>query len=104
MSAFDDLPVVREAVWLYDGSVPVRVKVLKSPETFGTGDYEDPPDVAENAPIECFFVVYESAGSPGAFNNGITNIATLEEAVAVVEARFPGVKWMDAMAAPGGPS
>ena len=32
MSAFDDLPVVREAVWLYDGRVPVRAKVPKSPE------------------------------------------------------------------------
>lgn len=95
MNAFDALPVVREAEWLYNGSVPVRVKILKSPETLGTADHGDAPEVAQNSPVECFFVVYESVGSPGVFNNGLTNLPTLERAVAEVEARFPGVRWMD---------
>jgi len=56
MNTVDNLPVVREGIWLYDGEVPVRVRILDSPETWGTGDYEDDESIAENQPIPCFFL------------------------------------------------
>ena len=95
MNADEQLPVVREGVWLYAGETPVRVRVLISPETWGTGDYEDDENIAENQPIPCFFLTYESAGSPGRFPNNIANLMSLEAAIAFAEERFPGIEWCD---------
>lgn len=93
MAYLDELPIVREGIWLYCQSVPVCVRVLASPVTFGSGDYEDEEVVAENQPIPCFLIVYESAGSPGHFNNVLPNIESLEAAYKLVDERFSGIKW-----------
>ncbi len=93
MASLDQLPIVREGVWLYCQSVPVRIRVLASPEMWGTGDYEDEESVFENREIPCFFIVYESAGSPGRFNNVIPNIESIEAAYNLAETKFPGITW-----------
>ncbi|GAB4060868.1 hypothetical protein [Uliginosibacterium sediminicola] len=93
MALLDRFPIAREGVWLYDQSVPVCIRVVASPETWGTGDFEDEESVAENQAIPCFFIVYESAGSPGNFNNVIPNIETLESAYQMAESKFPGIEW-----------
>ncbi len=93
MDALEKMPIVREGVWLYEQSVPIHLRILSSPETWGTGDYEDEESVAENQPIPCFFLAYEAAGSPGNFCNIVPNLASLEAAVAFAEERFHGIKW-----------
>ena len=85
--------MVREGVWLYASEVPVRVRVLSSPETWGTGDYEDEKHVREGQAIPCFFVVYEAAGSPGIFCNLVPNFPSFGEAVAYAERKFPNINW-----------
>jgi len=69
MSTIDSLPIIREGVWLYAKEVPVRLRILSSPKTWGTGDDEDDESVAENQSIPCYFLAYEMAGSPGDFRN-----------------------------------
>ena len=83
MSIVESLPVVREGVWLYAEAVPIRVRVLSSPETWGTGDYEDEPEAADNQPIACFLLACESASSPGNFCNLVPNLASFEVAVSL---------------------
>jgi hypothetical protein len=89
----DEWPVVREGVWLCAGTSPVQVRVLRSKETWGTGDYEDDEVTRENQPVECFFLVYEMAGSPGNFCNLVPNLRSLGEAISHAGARFPGITW-----------
>lgn len=93
MGTIDDLPVVREGVWLYASVVPVQVRILCSAETWGTGDYEDEARIAENQPITCFFLAYEAAGSPGNFCNIVPNLSSLAEATLHAEQQFPNIKW-----------
>ena len=95
MEHLNQLPIVREGVWRYSQSVPVRIRVVESPETWGTGDYEDEDAVQENQEIPCYFIVYESAGSPGSFNNVIPNLESLESAYQEAELRFPGIEWSE---------
>ncbi|MFL6697965.1 MAG: hypothetical protein ACJ8GJ_12415 [Vitreoscilla sp.] len=94
MSSFDDLPVLAEAQWLYDGSVPVRIRVHSSPMYYGTGDYEDPTDIAEERPGEFYILSWESAGSPGSFPNAMPNLASIDEVLETVERKFPGARWL----------
>jgi len=95
MNDIDNLPVVREGIWLYAGEVSVRVRVLSSSETWGSGDYEDNDSIAENQAIPCFFLVYEMAGSPGNFCNISPNFLSLESAIAAAEERFPSIQWQE---------
>ena len=94
MSSFDDLPVIAEAEWLYDGAVPIRIRVHSSPMYYGTGDYEDPTDIAEDRPGNFYIVSHEMAGRPGVFSNVMPNLESVEEVVATVERRFPGARWL----------
>lgn len=93
MPITDDWPILKEGVWLYAGSVPVAVRVLLSAETWGTGDYEDEESVRENRQVECYFLAYEMAGTPGNFCNLMPNIMSFEDAMAIAEDRFPGIQW-----------
>lgn len=68
---------------------------LGSPETWGTGDYEDDESVAENQAIPCFFFAYEMAASPSNFLNIISSLMSLEAAIELAEERFPGIKWLN---------
>jgi hypothetical protein len=95
MSIYDNLPVVREGVWLYDGTVPVRVRILFSTHTEGTGNEDDEESISENQPIPCYFIAYEMAGRPGVLSNIILNLESLEAAIAYVENKFSGITWQE---------
>ena len=95
MSSFDDLPILAEAEWLYDGSVPLHLRVHASPMYYGTGDYEDPTDIAEDSPGNFYIVASERpGGTPGEFFTTEQNLGSLEEVIATVERKFPGARWI----------
>jgi hypothetical protein len=93
MRITDTWPIVREGVWMYEGSVPVAIRVLRSSETWGSGDYEDEESIRENQQVQCFFLAYEMAGAPGNFCNLVPNLPTLEDAMAYAQQRMPGIQW-----------
>lgn len=93
MGIADAWPVVREGVWLYAGTSPVQVRILRSKECWGTGDHEDEESMRETHPVECYFLTSEMAGSPGTFCNLVPNLPSLGEAISHAEARFPGIAW-----------
>jgi len=95
MSSLDDLPIIAEAEWLYDGTVPVRLRVHASPMYYGTGDYEDPSDIAEDRPGNFYIISSERPGSPpGEFRETIRNLGSVEEVLSTVERLFPGARWL----------
>jgi hypothetical protein len=93
MSSFDDLPILAEAEWLYDGS-PIRIRVHSSPMYYGTGDYEDPTDLAAERPGDFYIVTQEVPGSPGEFSNVAPNLTSVEEVLETVARKFPGARWL----------
>jgi hypothetical protein len=94
MSLFETFTVLCEGVWLYAGTMPVRIRLVQSNETWGTGDFADEEASAENQPIPSVFAIYEAAGKPGEFCNVLPNLGTVEMAKEIVEAKFPGVRWI----------
>jgi hypothetical protein len=48
--------------WMYAGRVPLAVRVLKSDTLYGTGDYEDDPDVCNDRAVECYYLEFQGAG------------------------------------------
>lgn len=94
MSPDDDLPIVAEAEWPHAGGAPLRIRLLSSPAYFGAGDFEDAPDIAEDQVGQAYIVSYESPDRPGVFDNAIPGLASIDAAMALVEQKFPGARWL----------
>jgi hypothetical protein len=90
------LPVA-EGSWLYSGSIPTTVRILRSEVAFGTGDYEDEPEDAADKPGLCFYVEWQPAGGGDSGGSVTGPFATVEEAKVHVQLSAEGVRWLDAM-------
>src|SRR5258705_11997414 len=67
----------RRGIWLYDGHIECRVEIWQRDERPGTGDYEDPPELADDQPGECYEVLYEPAGGGRMGQGGGGHFSTL---------------------------
>lgn len=90
--------IVKSGTFLYDGSVLCAVCIAFSALRFGTGDYEDSPDVSLDAEIETYYVFFGSTTERECYNASGGGYSSLAEAIANVEQRpgfGPSVKWSD---------
>jgi hypothetical protein len=53
---------IRVGEWLYDGRISLAVRLFKSDTRWGSGDYEDPPEVSDDQAIECYYLQLQVAG------------------------------------------
>ncbi|GAA4426670.1 hypothetical protein GCM10023090_22900 [Acidovorax lacteus] len=93
MQELEHLAPVKRGHWLYGGSIPCEVRVVRHHTLFGTGDLEDEPELAQDREVECFYVLYQTpVGSPKWIGGG--SALTLVEAVSIAESTLSGgVKW-----------
>ena len=88
--------IVKVGTFLYDNSVLCDVCVSFSRVRFGTGDYEDPPEIGEDVVKGTYYVFFGSTTERGRYTAGGGGYPSLAEAIANVEAR-PGfgktVEW-----------
>ncbi len=94
-----DEAVVKEGSFLYDGKVECDVRIVRSPVRYGSGDYEDPPDIQNDLKRETFYIEYGSTTQRGVFTAGGGGFASLAEAMAYAQAA-PGIestlRWKEA--------
>jgi len=83
---------IRHGECVYNNTTGYRVKIIKWHILYGTGDYEDPPEIRDNQNVECYYVFYEDIINKGNFNVSGGGFLHLEEAVNSVEANV-NVKW-----------
>ena len=82
--------VVKTGTFLYDSAVECDIRIVHSPIRYGSGDYEDPPDVQHDVECDVFYVHFGSTTQRGIFNACSSSFSSLPEAVAAVDA-MPGV-------------
>jgi hypothetical protein len=93
MSAVLDGELVLEGSWLYAGTTRCRIAIVRRGTWYGSGDYEDPPEVADDREVETFAVLY-TAGDPDRFAAGGGQYLSLEAARSGAEnACGPSVLW-----------
>ena len=56
---------VRRGAFLYDKTLVCDVRVVRSEVCYGSGDHEDPPELAEDQSVPCFYVEYGSTTQRG---------------------------------------
>jgi hypothetical protein len=76
---------IKSGTWLFGGTVPVGVRIVKRDTFHGSGDEEDSPEVREDQKVTTFAVWFESTTQPGTFNAGGGQYRSLAEAVAATE-------------------
>jgi hypothetical protein len=87
---------VRRGTWLYDNSVRSRVEVWRRTRRPGTGDHEDPAELANDQPGEWYEVLFAPAGGGTLGQAGGGYYPTLAEALERVRIVTNGtVRWGD---------
>jgi hypothetical protein len=74
--------IVKEGTYLYDGAVPCGVRIRFQSVRFGTGDYEDPFEVAEDQAIPTYYIEFSVTTDVNDFRSGGGGFESLEDAVA----------------------
>lgn len=98
MQLRSDEKVVRRGTFLYDGVVLCDIRIVYSTFMPGSGDYQDPPEVADDRDGDFFYVQYGSTTARGVFNAGGGGGTTLEAAITAAESTpgiGPTVVWID---------
>jgi hypothetical protein len=82
--------VVAEGTCLYAGTVECDIRIVREPVRYGSGDHEDPPEIANDAPMVTYSIQYGSTTRRGEFTSSSRGFASLAEAKAEAE-RTPGI-------------
>ena len=88
--------VVKKGTFLYSGAVECDLCIVLSPVRFGSGDYEDSPEFANDVESPTYYVYFGSTIERGKFNAGAGGYPSLSEAMAAVEHAAgigPTVRW-----------
>ena len=74
--------VVQEGTFCYDSEIECDIRIIHSPVRHGSGDPEDPPQIANDVEQSTFYIQYGSTTERGVFNAGGCGYSTLAEAMA----------------------
>ena len=92
MKHHSDENIVKSGSFFYGGERRCSVKIVRTNFRPGTGDYEDPPEISEDAECVFFGVWYESAGDRK-FSAGGGWFESVAAAMKSVEASAADVQW-----------
>jgi hypothetical protein len=81
--------IVREGIFVH-GGVEGDVRIVHSPIYYGTGDYEDPPEIGNDFERDTYYLQYDSTTERGDLNIGRGGYPTLAEAIVAAESA-PGI-------------
>ena len=75
-----DGDILSTAMWLYDGRVPLGIRIRYQSVRHGSGDWADDPEVRDDIEAPAYVLEYEAAGSNGGIWNGGGQFSSLIEA------------------------
>ena len=88
--------VVKKGTFLYDGTVECDLRIVYSKIRYGSGDYEDPPELENDLIQDTFYLEYGSTTQRGVYNAGGGGFQSIEEAMKQAESTVGfghTVKW-----------
>lgn len=90
--------VVKKGIFLYDDLVECDIQIVFSNVRYGSGDYEDPEEIANDIEQSTFYIQLGSTTQRGVFNAGGGCFPSLEQAIRRAE-NLPGIgksiKWLE---------
>ncbi len=78
--------IMKRGILLYDKTIEYNVIIIESNILYGTGDCEDPPEIAEDKECLCYYVWHDSPSRRNEFYSGyFTAFMSVEEAMQTIE-------------------
>ncbi|MCB4366361.1 hypothetical protein KIH07_21715 [Hydrogenophaga taeniospiralis] len=95
MKDVDQLPAVKHGLWFFAGVTTCHVHIVRHHTLYGTGDADDPPELARDREVECYYIRFDKPHTPVPWQDGGAALS-LREAVFLAERRLgPVVCWAD---------
>lgn len=93
MNGADAISPIRKGNWFYGGLTTCPVHIVRHHMLLGTHDPDDPPELAADRPVECFYIRYRPPGSHENWHDGGAALS-LREAVFMAQRKLgPVVQW-----------
>lgn len=95
MDNVEQLSLVKQGLWFYGGVTTCHVHIVRHHTLYGSGDADDPPELAQDHAVDCYYVRYDNPHSAETWHDAGAALS-LREAVFLAERKFgPGVNWAD---------
>lgn len=86
--------IVKQGLCLYDERLEYRLLIVESATLYGTGSDKDPPELAEDSQMDCWYVLFEDLMKKGRFITCGDFYFSFEEAVDAAQRLMPHpIKW-----------
>jgi hypothetical protein len=75
--------IIKEGKWFYDGTIPCAIQIVERHIAYGSGDYEDPPEIRDDREGIFYYILYEAAGERehGSFRSEAGPFNNIQEAL-----------------------
>lgn len=93
--------IVKQGILLYDNTLEYSVIIIESDIFYGTGDFDDPPEIAEDKECLCYYAWCDSPHRRNEFFSGTgpeyggMAFMSLDEAVMTIEKKSYFSHWID---------
>lgn len=86
--------VVMKGSWIYGGSAICYLQIVESDVLYGSGEYEDPPEIRDDKEICCYYIEFLSSTQKDKVDSTSDGFLTLAEAInGAEELTNQNVKW-----------
>ena len=93
---FDNAEIVAEGTWIYAERHICYLRIIKWNVIYGSGDYEDSPEICDDKEEECYYIQFESVTEKGDFNSQTGAFFTVNEAMTYAdEVTCQKVNWIN---------
>ncbi len=95
MHNLQELPCVKQGLWFYAGLTTCHVRILRHHTLYGTHEATDPPELANDRAVECFYICFDHPHSGAVWRDGGAALS-LREAMFLAQQRLgPVVSWAE---------
>ncbi|MCP5270682.1 MAG: hypothetical protein H6932_05570 [Burkholderiaceae bacterium] len=101
MDELDRLPSVKQGLWFHGGVTTCHVRIVRHHLLYGSHDADDPPELADDRAMDCYYVRYDlpvrraARRTPPAWQDGGAALS-LREAVFLAQRKLgPVISWDD---------
>ena len=95
MENLEQPALVKQGLWFYGGVTTCHVHIVRHHTLYGSGDADDPPELARDREVDCYYVRFDKPHAPAPWLDGGAALS-LREAVFLAERKLgPVVSWAD---------
>lgn len=95
MDKLDELPCVKQGLWFHGGVSACHVRIVRHHLLSGTGNADDPPELAQDRVVDCYYILFDLPNAPAQWHQGGVALSLREAMFMAVQRLGPQLDWCD---------